>query len=276
VFELKCYLALTVCALGLGRAAAVEAHDFWVQPNAYRIEPDAPVPITLQVGHGPFRQRSPIQSGRIVRFEAITPDGTAVDLRASLRPGGATDDGALQFREPGTYMVVLETDSRAQSHLPALRFNDYLRAEGLTAALEQRERSHRMDADGSEIYSRRTKALVQVGSQRAGSQAQVTRALGLPLEIVPDVSPYAWPRSSSLPVHVLFEGRPLVGALVKLTNLEHDAQPVEIHLTGEDGRTSFMMPGGGQWLLNVIWSKPLPGTRDTDFETVFSSLSFGL
>ena len=119
-------------------------------------------------------------------------------------------------------------------------------------------------------------ALVQVGSQCAGPQAQVTRALGLPLEIVPDVSPYAWPRSSVLPVHVLFEGRPLVGALVKLTNLEHDAQPVEIHLTGEDGRTSFMMPDGGQWLLNVIWSKPLPSTRDTDFETVFSSLSFGL
>jgi len=34
--------------------------------------------------------------------------------------------------------VVLETDDRAQSHLPAIRFNDYLRAEGLTAALEQR------------------------------------------------------------------------------------------------------------------------------------------
>jgi retron-type reverse transcriptase len=35
------------------------------------------------------------------------------------------------------------------------------------------------------------------------------------------------------------------------------------------------MPRDGIWLLNVIWTKPLPSSRDTDFETVFSSLSFG-
>jgi len=133
-----------------------------------------------------------------------------------------------------------------------------------------------MEADGSENYSRRAKAIVQVGSQSAGSQSQVTRALGLPLEIVPDVSPYAVPKPSVFPVHVLFGGRPLAGALVKLTNLEHDAEPVETHLTDKDGRTSFAMPGSGEWLVNVIWSQPLPSTRETDFETIFSSLSFGL
>jgi uncharacterized GH25 family protein len=262
-------------ALGFESAVPAEAHDFWVQPSSYRIAPDAAVPITLQVGHGPFRQRSPLPLGRITRFEAVTPGGTAVDLRSNLHLGRPTEDGELQFREPGTYLVVLETDNRAQSHLPAIRFNDYLRAEGLTAALEQRVRAHRMEADGSENYSRRAKAIVQVGPQSAGSQSQVTRALGLPLEIVPDVSPYAVPKPSVFPVHVLFEGRPLAGALVKLTNLEHDAEPVETHLTDKYGRTSFAMPDGGKWLLNVIWSQPLPSTRETDFETIFSSLSFG-
>jgi hypothetical protein len=33
------------------------------------------------------------------------------------------------------------------------------------------------------------------------------------------------------------------------------------------------MPKGGTWLLNV--TKPLPSARATDFETIFSSLSFG-
>jgi hypothetical protein len=36
------------------------------------------------------------------------------------------------------------------------------------------------------------------------------------------------------------------------------------------------MPVRGQWLLNVIWTKPQPKTRETDFETTFSSLSFGV
>jgi uncharacterized GH25 family protein len=102
----------------------------------------------------------------------------------------------------------------------------------------------------------------------------VIRPLGLPLEIVPDVSPYAIPAPAALPVHVFFEGRPLEGALVKLTNLQHDAEPVETHLTDPFGRTSFAMPNGGTWLLNVIWSRPLPSTQETDFETFFSSLSF--
>jgi uncharacterized GH25 family protein len=257
-----------VCTVG------AEAHDFWLQPNSYRVEPDVAVPLTLQVGHGPFRQRSPLPVRRITRFAAITPGGSAVDLRGNLHLGHPTEDGELQFREPGTYVVVLETDNRAQSHLPAIRFNDYLHAEGLTAALEQRERTHLTDADGSENYSRRTKALVQVGSQRAGSQAQVTRPIGLPLEIVPDVSPYTVPTPPALPVHVLFEGQPLAGALVKLTNLEHDAEPVETHLTDRYGRTSFAMPDRGTWLVNVIWSKPLSSTQETDFETFFSSLSF--
>jgi hypothetical protein len=252
-----------------------QAHDFWLQPNVYWLRPDTLIPMTVQVGHGPFRQRSPIQQNRIEHFAAIAPDGTPIDLRGSLHLGGNVADADLKFRAPGAYVLVLETDNRAQSHLPAIRFNDYLKAEGLMAALAQRERTHRMDADGSENYSRRAKALVQVGLPGAGSQNQVTRPLGLPLEIVPEVSPYTQPRPADLPVRVIYEGRPLAGALLKLTNLAQDAAPLETHLTDGAGRATFKMPGGGAWLLNVIWTKALPSARETDFETVFSSLSFG-
>jgi uncharacterized GH25 family protein len=159
--------------------------------------------------------------------------------------------------------------------LPAIRFNDYLRVEGLTPALEQRARTHRMDADGSENYSRRAKSIAQVGPPGTTSLTQVTTPLGLPLEIVPERNPYTEPRLATLPIRVIYEGRPLAGALVKLTNLEQDAAPLEVHLTDNMGRASFTMPKDGTWLLNVIWTKALPSSRDTDFETIFSSLSFG-
>ena len=272
----RSHVVLTALLLaGICGTRACEAHDFWVQPGEYWLQPDAVTPVTLQVGHGPFRQRSPIQLGRIVRFAAICPDGAPIDLHGNLHLGAATEDGNLRLRAPGAYVVVLETDDRAQSHLPAIRFNDYLRVEGLTPALAQRERTHRMDTDGSENYSRRAKSIVQVGLPGTGSQAQVTRPLGLPLEIVPEVSPYAQPRPASLPVRVMYEGRPLAGALIKLTNLAHDAAPLETHLTDQAGRATFTMPSTGTWLLNVIWTKVLPSSRETDFETVFSSLSFG-
>lgn len=263
--------ALSAAAV-FGQAAA---HDFWIQPDAYWTRPGAATPLTLQVGHGPDRQRSPLPASRITRFDARAPDGTTIDLRATLHPGGERDDGTLRFAAPGLYVVALATDHRAQSHLPALRFNDYLRAEGLTPAIDARMRAHRIDVDGSERYGRRAKALLQVGAPDAASQAQATAPIGLTLEIVPDVDPYAVPRTELLPVRVLYEGRPLPGALVKLTDLEHDGKPVAMHRTDAAGRAFFDMPARGQWQFNVIWTKPLPNTEETDFDTVLSSLSFG-
>ena len=256
-------------------APPIKAHDFWVQPKEYWLALDAVTDMTLQVGHGPNRQRSPIPLRRITRYEAIMPAGPALDLRDELRSGDNNKDAVLRFHAPGTYVLVLETDDRAQVHLPAIRFNDYLRAEGLTPAIEQRQRTHRMDADGSEKYSRCAKSIIQVGPPGATSQAQVSKPLGLALEIIPERSPYAEPQSSTLPVRVIYAGHPLKGALVKLTNLEHDDVPFEIQMTDNAGRASFTMPTAGSWLLNVIWTKTQPRSSDTDFETTFSSLSFG-
>jgi uncharacterized GH25 family protein len=78
-----------------------------------------------------------------------------------------------------------------------------------------------------------------------------------------------------LPVQVFFKGRPLAGALVKLTNLEFDVRPVATHLTDSSGRAQFEVPRTGDWLINVIWTQPIKGNPNADFETTFSSLSFG-
>ncbi len=264
-------LGLLLCC----RVSTTSAHDFWLQPIDYWTSPNVITSIELQVGHGPFRQRSPIRASRISRFEAVSPDGTVVDLHGRLRLGGAADDGDFRLANPGTYVLALQTDDQAQTHLPSIRFNDYLHAEGLTPALEQRTRLHRMDADGSERYSRCAKAIVQVGPSGAATSDQVGRPVGLPLEIVPETNPYAVPRPASLPVHVIYAGRLLAGALVKLTDLKNDASPFEVHRTDRNGRATFSMPRSGTWLLNVIWTKALPPSAETDFETVFSSLSFG-
>jgi hypothetical protein len=261
---------ITVCG-----ASPVLAHDFWVQPNTYWMPSAAITTMTLQVGHGPSRQRSPIPSRRIMRFEAIGPDGIATDLRGRLRLGGVAADGDVALRKPGAHVIVFQTDNRAQSHLPSLRFNDYLRVEGLTPALDHRIRAGQMDRDGSENYSRCAKSILQVGPANTNSQTRVTTALGLPLEIVPERNPYAKPRSPILPVRILYRGRPLAGALVKMTRLEDDAAPLESHLTDRAGRATFAMPSSGTWLLNVIWTRVQPGSAETDYETTFSSLSFG-
>jgi uncharacterized GH25 family protein len=262
-------------ALAVLCAGSSDAHDFWLQPAQYWAQPNASIPVTLQVGHGPERQRSQIRQKRIARFVAITPQGVVIDALANLHLGGAIEDGRLQLQAAGTYVFVLETDHRGRSALSAERFNEYVRSEGLTRALDQRERTGHMQAGALESYRRVTKALVQIGAIDEQQQSHITAPLGLPLEIVPERSPYATPGSADLAVRVIFEGQPLAGALIKLTQLEHDGAAYDVQRTDSSGRASFRLPRTGTWLLNVVWTKPAAVASEVDFETTFSSLSFG-
>jgi uncharacterized GH25 family protein len=250
---------------------AARAHEFWLQPQQFQWEPTQTVPLGMRVGHGDHSARSNIPARRITRFEVIGPSNDRLDLRSQIH---SDVDPQLQLATPGAYVVVLATDNQARSDLPPSRFNDYLHTEGLTPALVSREQGGLMNTDGSERYSRQAKSLVQVGTSR--QQTNVTKAVGLRLEIVPEISPYSQPRSTQLPVRVIFEDKPLAGALVKLSNPTDDSKAVVSIVTDEQGRAVFAMPGAGQWLLNVTWTQPLPSADEADFDTVFASLTFGL
>lgn len=254
-------------------ATAARAHDFWLQPLNYWIAPHSAVMTSLQVGHGEFRQRWNAEASRVVTFRSIGPDGGHDHLR-ELRVGSMDQDHLVSFGAPGTHVLVLQT-SYAASTLPGLRFTDYLKQEGLTPAIELRRRMRTEDRPGREIYSRRAKALVQVGPATAKVQPWVTNPMGLSLEIVPDLNPYAPGAGQELPVHVLLDGRPLPGATVKLNNLQFDGRPLQTVLTDAGGRAVFKFPRTGSWQLNVIWTKPLSGNPRADFDTTFSSLTFG-
>jgi hypothetical protein len=156
-------------------ATPAAAHDFWVQPKTYWPDTDAATPLTLQVGHGPERQRSAIRRARIAGVFALGPDGRRLDLGEALQPGGA-DDGRVRLAEAVLHVLALETDSHAESHQPAARFNAYLVDEGLTPAIEARRRLGRTEVDGAERYGRVSKALIQVGPVDAASQRRERRA----------------------------------------------------------------------------------------------------
>ena len=252
-------------------SAPVSAHDFWVQPAAFHASAGSPVPITFQVGHGADRQRWGGGMQRVVSLRAIGPGGVVTDRRSRLRLG-QIDDGVLTFAS-GTHVIAFETNNAA-STLPADKFNAYLTGEGLTPAIQRRRETNTTDAAGRELYSRRAKAVVCVGPAD-GRDEHVTGPVGQTLEIAPERNPCTLPAGEALPVRVYYAGRPLAGALVKLTNLDFDARTLEQNLTDANGRATFRVPRTGSWLLNVVWTRPLDAHASADFETVFSSLTFG-
>jgi uncharacterized GH25 family protein len=233
------------------------AHDFWIQPSAFWS--DQHVSFSLQAGHGTARRLSPIPLKRIASLEA----------NGEVLPHAVLVEG-IALAE-GTTVLGLASNNSAQSHLPAALYNDYLREEGLRPALAYREAMGQMDRAGSESYSRRAKVLLQ----RGPVAGDVTQPLGMTLEIVPLVHPYAQSPAAILPIRVIYEGRPLAGATVRLTDLDNDAAPFETRVTAEDGTASLTMPRQGQWMIGVVWTRPLPFGSAVDFDTIFSSLSFG-
>ena len=262
-----------VCVAVALVAAPVAAHDFWLQPRDFVLAASHPVALRIFVGHGPDKQRWGVGIDRVVRFVSIGPDGS-VDRKGDLTLRGPAFDGVVRLSQPGTHLLALES-SNAASDLPSVRYNSYAEAEGLTIPLAERARTGRKNDNGREVYSRRAKAIVQIGPVDPGQSALVTKPVGMALEIVPERNPLLLKPGEGLPVHVLFQGRPLAGALVKLTNLDADAKPVELHRSDAQGRAVFAVPRRGNWLVNTIWSVPVRNLAAADYQTIFSSLTFG-
>lgn len=266
---IKTMVVSIIVALG----APLAAHDFWLQPTRFWVAANAPVPVMLLVGHGDFRTRSDLSAGRINLFNVTGPKGK-FDLKRYFGTGEPAADMRFSLGTPGTHVVAFSS-TNTPSELPALRFKEYLVAEGLSQVLADRARSGTSDKPGRELYSRRAKLLLQVGPVGAAPQPQVTAPVGLGLEIVPLRNPYAPGAARDLPVRVLYQGQPLAGALVKLNNLSADATPVEMRRTDRSGRAVFRLPRRGEWQFNVVWSVRLANVPAADYLTTFSSLTFG-
>ena len=251
-------------------AAPVMAHDFWLQPNSFHVASNSAVGATFLVGHAALRERWR-NNDRVVVLKSYF-NGRATDQRGALRSGDV--DLVMRFAAPGVHVVGMQS-SHAFSDLPALRFDDYAKEEGLALIIAARQRAGKAAQPGRERYSRRAKTLLQVGRATAANQRMATRPIGLKLEIVPDRNPYALDASRMLPVHVLYNGRRLANATVKLTNLAKDDKPVAVAITDRAGRAQFRVPARGNWLLNVVWGEPVAGNPQYKFDTTFSSLTFG-
>jgi uncharacterized GH25 family protein len=249
------------------------AHDFWIQPLRFAIAGPGPVPMQIFVGHGAAKERWGQAANRVVLFSSIGPDGL-VDRKPSLRLGAPGIDALVPLSKPGTYVFAFQSTA-SSSDLPFLRFNDYVAAEGITPIAAHRARTGTERTNGRELYSRRAKAIVDVGAIDAEGIARATRPVGLSLEIVPGRHPRTVPAGAAFPVRVVYHGKPLAGALVKLTNLEADDKPVATVRSDRSGRASFPMPPHGSWQFNVVWADVKGGNPTTTYVTTFSSLTFG-
>jgi hypothetical protein len=265
-------VALTISAtLGSGTALA---HEFWLAPSTYAGAHRRVVEISALAGTGFRGERlpwSPVHCAHLVARAA-----SIIDLTRAASIGDVVWARFAPADDGGT-MLAFESKF-TPIELPAEQFDAYLKDEGLTGPLDARNRGP-AGVHGRERYRRCAKAWLP-----GRDLARAVKPVGLPLEIVPQVPPGTNPQ---LPLLILWDGRPLPGALVKAWRapLGAGSKPTDgatrdsVGFTWQgrsDSRGQLIVPviSPGEWIVSVVHMVPCRETSEADWESTWASLTF--
>ena len=255
----------------------LSAHEFWIEPVT------APSAVGSTAGHtARFSLRVGEQfSGDVV---GVTRQQTAglrhysakgvIDLKTAL-PTTPAADFAVPLNAPGVHLIAFESEAHT-INLSADTFHAYLHEEGLDFIKTRREAAGQDKLPGRERYRRFVKTLVSVP---AAADADVNESIyaqktGQQLEMLPLNNPLLLTPGDPLRVQIIFEDKPLAGALVKAWHI-HSGQTVIIRATTTaDGIATVNLPYSGPWMVSVVHMVPSKGIKNIDWDSLWGSLSF--
>jgi uncharacterized GH25 family protein len=150
------------------------------------------------------------------------------------------------------------------------KYEAYLRKVGLDHIIEQHRALGKPDTKIRELYARNAKMLLGVG----GAEGK-DRALGLPLELIAERNPYTLKRGDTLPVRLLYKGKPIAGVKVVTFDTQNPKNPSGT-VTDAAGRAQIALPASGAYLLNAVHMfEPASGEK-TDWTSLWASLTFAI
>jgi uncharacterized GH25 family protein len=253
---------IALAAALLLAAGDVYAHDFWIEPSTFHPPPGSTVAVGLRAGQNFIGDAVPRFASSIEQF-VVRQSGSEqpIDGSENIDPAGwlradGQSTAVIAYRSAGSFV-----------ELPAEKFEDYLRQEGLERIIDIRAKRGQRDKPGRERFYRYAKALL-TGQQPS---AAVTQPLGLAYEIVPDDDPTA--RLAPFGGRVLYGGKPLAEALV-VAMLRSDPSVRLTVRSDAQGAFSFVLPRAGVWLIKSVHMVKASFFSDADWESLWASLTF--
>ena len=266
----------------LANLTPLHAHEFWLAPVSTALTVGDTAELTLHVGEFFEGDLVGFSAAQTVSLRQYSADGSK-DLRALLSPSTAQRALTLPLAKTGSYLVAFESQPNSIT-LTADSFNAYLHDEGLDFIKTRRETAGTGKAPARERYRRYVKTLLRVGQAPASARGSAlaikdkTYAVraGHRLEIMPLADPLAMSPGDALRVRVLFEDKPLAGALVKAWH-KRAGQTLIIRATSaSDGSVSYNLPYAGAWMLSVVHMIPAIGEKDLDWDSLWGNLTFSM
>ena len=259
-------------------AAPLHAHDFWLVPSSFRVQPGGRLVVHGQTSSQFPTSLSAVAVDRIAsatlvgaagveRLDAFSHAGNSLVVRH--QPGGA-----------GQRIVAMTLHPRSVRESPE-SFRRYLVLEGAPEALERYEREGRLPKDSvTRRYAKYAKALVEVGAN--GSRA-FERVVGHPLEIVPLRDPSSLRAGDTLPVRVVLLGAPLRDARLHAgaaprTTARRAAADAATHdptfATDDAGVARIVVDANGVWNIRTLQIVPAAANSGADWDVHWATLVF--
>ncbi|WP_238475541.1 DUF4198 domain-containing protein [Rhodophyticola sp. CCM32] len=261
-------LALTFTFVLNFNAGKGLAHEFWIEPAAFRMAPMASLTAQLRVGQAFSGVSLSYLPQNFERFDVIQRETvTAVEGRLG-------DNPALVMDGLGDGLAIITHETTA-SHLTYTDWDRFLRFAahkdfGDVAALHD---ARALPREGfREVYIRYAKSLVAIGDG-AGADRQV----GLATEIVALANPYMEDLAAGMPVQVFLNGTPRADAQVELFDRAPDgAVENTLHRTDNSGIVTLPVTRGHTYLADAVVLEPVEpsGPDDAVWLTRWASLTF--
>ena len=231
-------------------AAAAAAHDFWIEPSTFT--PAAGETVAVQLRSGENLEGRPVGwSAEWVERFAVRENGKETELggRAGVDPAGWLVAG----KSPA---VIVYRSRPSKIELPAPRFDAYLREHGLEHVITLRAKRNESKKPGRELFSRCAKSLLG---------GAIKEPVGLRYEIVPESI-----SATTFRGRVLFEGKPLRGALV-VAQSRRGSQSAR---SDAGGSVTFTLNERGMWLIKSVHMIEAPPRSGAEWESLWASLTF--
>jgi hypothetical protein len=237
----------------------------WIEPTAFRPDAGKIIGVRLRVGQDLLGDPIPRDPALINQFISVDSTGR----KPVIGRDGSDPAGLVRVAEPGM-MVLGYRSNPSPVALPAEKFNQYLKEEGLDDVVAMRAKRNQSNAEAREIFSRCAKSLVLTGTP---SEANADQSLGFTLELVAERNPYSLAAGQELPVRLTYEGKPLAGAQVVAINRLNPAAKV-VARTDANGRVRVRLAETGVWLIKAVHMIPAPAGANADWASFWASLTF--
>lgn len=243
-------------------AGDAQAHDFWIEPSTFHPVAGTSVAVGLRVGQNFVGDPVPRFSSSIEQFFVRQGGGEQqINGMENIDPAG-------WFRADGqSTAVIAYRSSGSFTELPAEKFEDYLRQEGLDRIIDMRAARGERAKPGRERFYRFAKALLAGKTPSAAA----TQPLKFGYDIIPDSDPTV--PSAAFRGRVLHAGKPLAGTLVMA--VPHNDPSARLTARSDSrGGFSFILPRAGVWLIKSVHMVRASFFSDADWESLWASLVF--